>query len=96
MAAISLCFGAGAAYAQQVTISGGGIGCQNYETFEKIFAFANAKKYDLGDKFIAMQAIKGECTKLKSAILIKRGFYFSKVMDADGREWYVIAQSVQD
>lgn len=96
VAAISLCFGASVAYAQQVTFEGPGLACKSYDTFEKIYAFVKAKQSAHGDRLIADRILNGKCTTLKSAVLINRGIYYSRVTDADGREWYVIAQSVQD
>jgi hypothetical protein len=83
------------ASAQQVTISAPHLGCQSYEAFEKIYAFVHAKQSAMGDQFIKQQVMSRRCRFLKEPVaMIKRGWQYSRVIDSNGDEWYVIAQSV--
>jgi hypothetical protein len=73
------------------------VACKTFETFNKTFAFYDAKKPDAGDDFMNAQVDRGECKVLpRPVVMLKRGFQYSKIMEPDGTEWWVIAQSVQD
>ena len=85
------------AHAQQATIGSGGVGCKVYETLDRILAFANAGKHDLGDKFIGTQYRSGQCRNLEgnSVIILKRGWKYTQVMNDDGSDWWVLENSVK-